>query len=221
MNMSIESKDESSNLLQIELTIGSSANTLSLFYDSVNNVQNALEVHLKNNQIEQHVLDRCLMDGLQFVERRDRDLSQVAPTLQLLLQFGAQWKVDTLLEHRTTPYHLICKSSGDHHELLDLMLLSSGQELIDAEDSHCFTALLYAVKSENINCVRSWIVNGAYLQVPNTHTLFFKVINILSSCSDVLQSIITDIFESLLDSSEANKYLSTSIDFAIKSRNVL
>ena len=89
--MSIESKDESSNLLQIELTIGSSANTLSLFHDSVNNnVQNALEVHLKKNQIEQHVLDRCLMDGLQFVERKDRDLSQVAPTFQLLLQFGAQ-----------------------------------------------------------------------------------------------------------------------------------
>ena len=212
--MSIESKADSSNPLQTELTIGSGANTLLLFRGSVyNNAHNVLEVHLKKNRIEQHVLDRCLMDGLQFVERSDRELSQVTPTLQLLLQFGAQWQVGTLLDHKTTPFHLICRSNGDHHELLDLMLLSLGGRLIDAEDSGGFTALLYAVKNANINCVRSLIVNGAGLHVPNTHCLFIEVIDLLPPCSDV-------IFELLLNSSEANEYLSASIDFAIKSRNV-
>ena len=89
--MSIESKAESSNPLQMELTIESRDNTFLLFRGSVyNNAHNALKVHLEKNQIERHILDRCLMNGLQLVERRDRDLSQVAPTLQLLLQFGAQ-----------------------------------------------------------------------------------------------------------------------------------
>ena len=146
-------------------------------------------------------------------------MSQVAPTLQLLLQFGAQWKVDTLLDHKRTPYHLICKSSGDHHELLDSMLLSSGRELIDTEDSQGFTALLYAVENKNINCVRSLIVNGAGLHVPDTHCLFIGIIDLLSR-SYVSQSIIADIFELLLDSSEADKYLSESINFAIKILNV-
>ena len=204
--MSIKSKATRSNPLQMEMTIGSSANTLLLFRDSVyNNAHNVLEVHLKKNRIEQHVLDKCLMDGLQFVERRDRELSQVAPTLQLLLQFGAQWQVDTLLDHKTTPYHLICKSSGDLHELLDSMFISSGGKLIDAEDSQGFTALLYAVKNANINCVRSLIINGAGLNVPNTHSLFIEVIDLLSSCSDVSQSINADIFKLLLESSEADK----------------
>ena len=218
--MSSESKATRSNPLQMELAVGSSANTLLLFRDSVyNNALNDLEVHLKKYRIEQHVFDRCLMDGLQLVERRDQELSQVAPTLQLLLQFGAQWKVDTFLDHRTTPYHLICKSSGDHHELLDLMFISSGRELIDTEDSSGFTALLYAVKNANINCVRSLIVNGAGLHVPNTHCLFIEIIDFLT-CSYISQSINTDIFELLVDSSEANKYLSESINFAISTHNV-
>ena len=205
----------------MELTIGSSTDTYLLFRDNVyNKAHNALEVYLKKDPVEHHVLDKCLMNVLQLVERWQRDLmSQVAPTLQLLLQFGAQWKVDTLLDHKRTPYHLICRSSGDHHELLDLMLLSSGRELIDTEDSQGFTALLYAVENKNINCVRSLIVNGAGLHVPDTHCLFIGIIDLLSR-SYVSQSIIADIFELLLDSSEADKYLSESINFAIKILNV-
>ena len=182
----------------MELTIGSSAYTFLLLSGSVyNTAHKALEVHLKNNQIEKHVLDRCLLSGLQLIERKDRKLSQVAPALRLLLKFGAQLKVDTLLDHETTPYHLICKYSGDHHELLDSMLLSSGRGLIGAEDSQGFTALFYAVKNVNINCVRSLIFNGAGLHVPNTCCLFIEVIDLLSLCSEVPRRIITDIFDLL------------------------
>ena len=219
--MSIESKAESINPLQMELTIGSSANTLLLFRDSVyNNAHTALKVHFKKNPVEQHVLDGCFMDGLQIVERRNRELSQVLPTLQLLLQCGAQWKVGTMFNHQTTPLHLICKSSGDFHELLDLMLLSWGRALIDAEDSHNLTALVYAVKNANINCVRCLIVNGACLYVPDLQCLFINVIDFLAPCSDVSQSIIKDTFELLLDSNKADKYLSLFIDFAIRNHNV-
>ena len=219
--MSIESKAESNNPLQMELTIGSRDTTFSLFRGSCyNNAHNPLKVHLKKDPVEQHVLDKCLMDGMQLVERRDRELSQVAPTLQLLLQFGAQWNTGPLLDQKTTPFHLICKSKGDHYELLDLMLLSAGRELIDAKNSHSLTALLYAVKNKNINCVRSLIVNGADLHVPNTQSIFIEVINLLYICFDVSQSIVIDVFQLLLDSSEATKYLSESIDFAINTRNV-
>ena len=179
----------------MELTICSNAYTYVLFRGSVyNNAHNALKVHLERNQIEQHVLDKCLMNGLQLVERSDRDLSQVAPTLQLLLQFGAQWKAGLLLDHKRTPYHLICKSRGDHHELLDLMLLSSGRELIGAEDSGGCTALLYAVEDTNINCFKSLFFNGAFLHESKTHCLFIEVIDLLFSYSGVSQSIIADIF---------------------------
>ena len=198
VNVSIESKAESSNQLQMELTIGSNVYTFLLFRGSVyNNAHNALKVHLEKNQIEQHILDKCLMNGLQLVERSDRDLSQVAPTLQLLLQFGAQWKAGPLLAHKTTPYHLICKSRSDHHELLDSMLLSSSREIIGAEDSAGFTALSYAVKNANIKCFKSLIVNGACLHIPKTQCLFIEVINLLYSCSDVSQSIIADVFDLL------------------------
>ena len=55
--MSIESK-AACNPLQMELTIRDGANTLSLFRDSVyNNAHNALEVYLKKNRVQQHVLD--------------------------------------------------------------------------------------------------------------------------------------------------------------------
>ena len=160
--MSIESTRESSSLQSNELSDGSSTNTLSLFEDSIfKDAHDAFEVHLDKNPVEQTMLDRCLMSGLQIVQKQEQELSQVAPTLQLLLKFGAQWINDALLENEVTPYHLICQSSGDHHELLDLMLLSSGRALIDKEDGWNRTALLYAIRSANINCVTILLKNGA------------------------------------------------------------
>ena len=160
--MNIESTSESSSLVLNELSDGSSTNTLSLFEDSFfNNAHDAFEVHLDKDPVEQNMLDRCLMSGLQFVQNRKRELSQVTPTLQLLLKFGAKWINNALLEKESTPYHLICQSSGDHHELLDLMLLSSGRALIDHEDCWKCTALVYAIRNANINYVRSLLKSGA------------------------------------------------------------
>ena len=121
--MSIESTSESNSLLPNEMSDGSSTNTLSLFEDSFfNDAHDAFEVHLDKDPVEQNILDRCLMSGLHIVRNDGRELSRVTPTLLLLLKFGAQWinngtRLNGLLENGMTPYHLICKSSGDHHEL--------------------------------------------------------------------------------------------------------
>ena len=160
--MSIKPTSESSSLLPNEQSDGSSTNTLSLFEDSIfNRAHDGFEVHLDNHPVDQNILDRCLMSGFLIVQKQERELSQAAPTLQLLLKFGAQWINDALFENVMSPYHVICKSTGDHHELLDLMLLSSGQTLIDKEYGCNDTALVYAIQNANINCVRSLLNNGA------------------------------------------------------------
>ena len=164
MKMSIKPKNQSSIVLPEELPDEIGTSTLSFFENSVfNAAHNKLKEHLDNKQVQHTMLNSCLMTALQIVQRNDREMAQVAPTLQLLLQHGAQWKDDALLEHQMTPYHLICKSTGDHHELLDLMMKMSGETVIvlDKVDDHHFTALLYAVQNANLNCVRNLITYGA------------------------------------------------------------
>ena len=134
--MNIESTTESSSPVTEEQGTINSISKRSLFDNSIfNGALNPLKVHLEKESVEQNVLDRCLMSGFQIVHRKDREIHQVAPTLQLLLQYGAQWKDSALLEHEMTPHHLICQSTGDYHELLDLMLTSSGRALINTTDN--------------------------------------------------------------------------------------
>ena len=121
----------------------------------------AMEEHLESNLVQQIDLDRCLLRGLQAVQREERELSHVAQTLTILLQFGAKWNSDALLDEQKTPYHIICESPGDHHELLDMMIKSCQLRMIDAEDIRMSTALLYAVRNTNINCLKCLIANGA------------------------------------------------------------
>ena len=214
--MSIKPTSESSSLLSNELSDGSSTNTLSLFEDSIfNDAHDTFKVHLDKDSVEQNMLDRCLMSGLHIVQKQERKLSQVAPTFQLLLKFGAQWINNAMLENKMTPYHLICQSIDDHHELLDLMLLSSGRALIDTEDSRNCTALVYAIQNANINCVRSLIKNGAnvnrysgnstswYLSIKSPIVEALSKWDFVSKGSDIIQA---DIFELLLASgADVNK----------------
>ena len=122
---------------------------------------NALEEHLENNLVQQSDLDRCLLRGLRFVQRKERELSSLAQTLTNLLHSGAKWNSDTLLDYRQTPYHIICESPGDHHELLDMLIKSCQRRTIDAEDSRMCTALGHAMNNANINCLKCLIANGA------------------------------------------------------------
>ena len=124
-----------------------------------------LEEHLLNNPEQQSDLDSCLLRGLQIVQRKERELSHVAQALTTLLQSGAKWNSDTLLDEQKTPYHLICESPGDHHELLDLMIKSCQQNIIDARDIDESTALIYAVRNANVNCVKCMIDNSADVDI--------------------------------------------------------
>ena len=121
----------------------------------------ALEEYFMNNPLRQIDLDMCLLHGLLCVQWESRKLYHVAPVLTVLLRFGAKWNSDVLLDNQKTPYHVICESPGDHQELLDLMIESSQQAIIDKQDINKRTALLYAVRNANINCLKSLITNGA------------------------------------------------------------
>ena len=145
-----------------ELPTRSTTNTYTFLENCVLDADHkALEQHLVSNLVEQSDLDRCLVRVLRLVQRKETELSHVALALTILLQFGAKWNSDTLLDKQKTPYHIICQSPGDHQELLDMLIKSSQRRMIDAEDSRMFTALMYAVRNANINCLKCLIAKGA------------------------------------------------------------
>ena len=196
---------------------------------------NNLKDRLDNERVNQNKLDRCLVAGLQMVQRKDRKIAQVAPRLLLLLQHGAQWRNYTLLEHQMTPYHLICNSIGDHHELLDLMIKISGKTQIDTIDHYNVTALLYAVDMANIHCVRCLITNGADVNKvgtrPPLHN-FYPICTPLCLTLDLLLHhsthspiIMKEILDLLLEggadmNKSGNSHQVSPLRAAIRARNV-
>ena len=192
----------------------------------------ALKKHLENNAVEQSDYGRSLLLGLQKVQRRERGLSRVAPALTLLLQSGAKWNSDVLLDYRKTPCHIICDSRGDHHELLDLMIKSSHHTITNARDGCRHTALMYAVDEANINCLKCLIANGADVTIGDDRsfvlytyenkplTPIMKTIR-KSRCDSVIMS---DIFDVLLNAEVEQikdhlKNCATYIFYAIKAGN--
>ena len=161
-NATIESNRSSHD----DLPTRSTTNTETFLETCVLDVDyQALKDHLLNNPVQQSDLDRCVLRALQIVQRKERELAPVAQALTILLQSGAKWNSDALLDDQKTPYHIICESPGDHHELLDLMIKSSQQTIIDTQDNRGRTALLYAVRNVNINCLKCLIANGADVNV--------------------------------------------------------
>ena len=120
---------------------------------------------LKKNLLHPSDLDRFLEYRFRIVRQNQRKLSHVAQTLTMLLQSGANWNSDTLLDNQKTPCHIICESEGDHHELLDLMIKSSQKGIINTLDIYKHTALMHAVRNTNINCIKILIEKGAPLDI--------------------------------------------------------
>ena len=170
-----------------------------------------LEEHLAINPVQQSELDRCLLRGFRIVQRKEKELSHIAPALKLILQSGAKWNSDALLDLQKTPYHIICASPGDHHELLDLMIELSQRTIINALDIFSETALVYAVHNANINCVKCLITNGADVYIGHQSSLnrsqdvmdlfptIMDTIWMLSYPSGQSSVIMSDIFDILLD----------------------
>ena len=160
--MSRDATSESKHFLEYGPTSRSMTNTHEILESCVLDADHkALEEHLVSNPVQQSDLDICLIRGLQIVQRKQRELSHVAPALTILLQFGAKWNNDVLLTDQKTPYHIICESPGDHRELLDLMVKASQQTIIDIQDFEHRTALVHAVLNSNINCLKCLLANRA------------------------------------------------------------
>ena len=193
----------------------------------------ALEEHLVSNPVQQNDLDICLLRGLQVVQRKERDLSHMALVLILLVQSGAKWNSDALLDDQKTPLHIICDSHGDNHELLDLMIKSSQPTIINTRDTDSHTALMYAVKYANINCLKCLITNDADVtigQEDNTKlisvmyqplTPITAAIWMLTNNSEYSYDIMSDIFDLLLDTAvkKNNDFFRSCPDYLISALN--
>ena len=149
--------------------------------------------YLKSHELQQITLDRCLQcvfetDQENYSTIRSSVMVAVAgqftyfnesrryaprwplwsaETIQLLLQLGAKWSHDVVMEDLITPYHIICRSTDDNSELLDLMIESTGRRFLNTKDSIECTPLMYAVRLGNIKCVRSLIAHGADVNLGN------------------------------------------------------
>ena len=187
----------------------------------------ALKEHLEKNQVHQNDLDRCLLRGIQIVQQNERELSEMAEKLTILLQFGAKWNNYVLLGTQKTPYHTICKSPGDHHQLLRLMIKSSKQTIINRRDGKRRTALIYAVLNANINCLRCLIRNRADTNIGDASEpcSIIKLAICQKYQSGPLSVIRSDIFDLLVNIAvrknknhfkECPEYLSC----AVRARNV-
>ena len=162
MTMVVESTFLSDVALSEEQIWENCAKTRTLLRTALNHGEHKLfKEHLENNPEHQDFVG-CLAHGIHLVTANNRQLSEVAKTLTLLLQYGAKWSCEDLLAPDTpTPYHLICRATGDHHELLQLVIKELKGRLVDAKDDAEFTALMYAVNNANIKCVKTLIANGA------------------------------------------------------------
>ena len=196
--------------------------------------QDTLEEHLTNIQYHQSTLDEYLWIGFQYAQSHLQDMSDLAPVLTLLLRRGAKWRQGASFKHGMTPYHIICQSTGDHDKLLDLTIKMCGQALVNTKNNDGSTALLCAVRSANLKCVRCLIANGADVigaervwpkSLDYSFDPLIETIRSLQPGSKYPPGIMTDIFDLLLDNTiemniEYEGFYHSSITYAINLGNV-
>ena len=112
-----------------------------------------------------YVEERWFNEGLRYllelVSHKERTISDVIPTLTILLQYYVKWISAPQIDGEDTPYHVVCRNSDDHHEILELVIKELGLALINTRDDIGYTALMYAVLDKNIKCVQKLLENGA------------------------------------------------------------
>ena len=191
------------------------AKTLKLLRASFRHgAHDPFKTHMENNPVRQD-FKGALKQGIELVISKTRKMSDVEPTLMVLLQNGAKWdgKVRRM-PSKMTPYHVICSSTGDHQELLELLIKELGQTFINAKDEEECTALIYAVQNASIKCVKTLISNGADVNLircgdsyPHIFTggitdslgPLIDSINLLHPNSPHSYNTMMDIFDVLLD----------------------
>ena len=151
--------------IRVNLTAGKTQKLLHA--SSIHGEHDAFNEHMENIPVYQNFC-RSLKHCIELVISRKRTMSDVAPKMRMLLQDCTKLAHDHLImPGGMTPYHLICRSPGDLQPLLELTIKELGRSLLNAKDDDECTALMYAVRNANINCVNSLIAIGAYVNLIN------------------------------------------------------
>ena len=164
------------------------------------------EAFLENNQISPKRFINSLQHALQLVTNKEQTISDVTPALRVLLTYGAKRSSTWRFDGNVTPYHVICHAIGDHFELLELLIKEFGTSLINARDHHGTTPLICAVKNANINCLKSLIANGAYVNITTDNRHHRTVSPLINSIKNLhfnfrcSYDTMVNIFDILLDS---------------------
>ena len=162
--------------------------------------------------VESRWFNEGLRYHLELVSGKERTISDVTPTLSILLQHYAKQSDD-----EKTPYHVVCLSNDDHHEILELVIKELGLVLINARDDIGCTALMYALQHANVKCVEKLIANAADVNLismlDQCENKCFYAKNLIDMVSPLIASTILldsksvcsskirmDIFDLLLDS---------------------
>ena len=202
------------------------ANANRLLYASYRQGKyDAFSAYLESSPTVQPLwFNNSLCKGLQLVSSKKRALSDVLPTLTILLQYGAKWTSAQSFYLGRTPYHVVCLSNDDHLEILKLVIKEFGLALLNAQDELGRTALMCAVQYANIKCIKELIANVADVNlmsnpledVPSCHHCKYELrfakkstemvsplidsINLMHPESVCPSNIRMDIFDLLLDS---------------------
>ena len=215
--------------MNVESTVGESRDALTRMQITANRAKtqklldasfrhgdhDAFKEHMETNPVRQD-FKGALTQGIELVLNKTRTMSDVEPTLMVLLQNSAKWGGKVRRRPtKMTPYHVICSSTGDHYELLELMFRELGQRFVNAKDDKECTALIYAVQNVNIKCVKTLIAFGAnvnFIRRGDSYTHYFSreitdsfgplidSINLLHPNSPHPSNVVMDIFDLLLDS---------------------
>ena len=218
LNMSVEQTVKRCNALSKNQILSNRSKTRMLLHRSyMHGEHKEFKEHMENNPVKEN-FEASLKHGITLVVDETQTMSEVAPTMITLLQNGAKWgRIVRLMPSERTPYHIICDSTGDHHDLLELMIKDLKKSSLNAKDNKKCTALMYAVQNANVKCVKSLIANGAdvnsmssihSLQArPNVKTMITDAvsplvdsINLLHLNSPNSPDTMMDIFDILLDS---------------------
>ena len=152
-----------------------------------------IKEHMENNPVNQN-FDADLKHGITLVVDEIRTMSEVAPTMITLLQNGAKWgRIVRPVSTKKTPYHIICGSTGDHHELLELMIKDLKKSSLNAKDNKKCTALMYAVQNANVKCVESLIANRADVNYMNNKYSLQGSPNVTDMIADGVSPLIDSI----------------------------
>ena len=177
-------------------------------------------------------LDTCLMIGVSCLPLSiyEQHIPHLAAVLKLLVQFGAKWDGSNcrMFDHQTTPYHVICQTTGDYYELLDMMITSSGMELVNETDYEGCTAVMRAVQFKHIECLRCLITHGADLNLgsnpkctPLMSPLFGAIFAESVEPSPITRDILNLLLEGGVNVNKSNDTLGRSpIEYAIDERNI-